>query len=839
MTGILRKIIDNVRGESEKRHWIIFDGDVDPEWVENMNSLLDDNRLLTLPNGERLALPHNVRIMFEVQDLKYATLATVSRTGMVWFSEETLTTQMILQNYLLTLRNVFVSGDYKLDESALPPIKGGEEGVPPSLLVQRALADVLEPHFAEGALVRQCLEHTSNNLVQVMDFTRLRCLGAFFSLLDMGVSQVHEYNMSHRDFPMDGERMKAFIEKKLVYALVWGFSGSCKIPIRCEFSEFIKSICDITLPEKPVIDYEVDVETCEWSLWTKKVPVIEVDAESMGTCVIQTLDTVRHVDVLYAWLAQHKPLLLCGPPGSGKTMTLFSTLRHAPNYEVCPINFSSATSPELILSTFEQKCEVKRTANGLVLQPTVPGKWIVVFCDEINLPEPDDYGTQRVITFLRQLVEQNGYWRPEDLQWITLERIQFVGACNPPTDPGRTPLSHRFLRHAPLILCDYPAYESLMQIYGTFARALLKGFPQLSPHWEPFTHCMVEFYTISQERFTPDQQQHYIYSPRELTRWVRGVFDALRAGGPPKEITVESLMRIWAHEGLRLFQDRLVTVAEREWTDEGINNVAKKHMPDLDVDTALERPILFSNWLSSRYESVDRDELRSFVKARLKVFYEEEMDIPLVLFDEVMDHILRIDRVFHQKQGHLLQIGQSGAGKTVLSRFVAWMNGLSVFTIRGSNRYSGEDFDNDLRTVLRRSGAEREKLCFIFDESNIKDTGFLERMNTLLANGEIPGLFEGEEYSQLMATIKENAFLDGTPLDTEEELYEWFTNQIIRNLHVVFTMNPAGGGFENRSSTSPALFNRCVLNWFGDWSSNALFQVFVCVSTRAHVSLRL
>ena len=55
-THILRKIIDNVRGESTKRHWIIFDGDVDPEWVENLNSLLDDNKLLTLPNGERLGM---------------------------------------------------------------------------------------------------------------------------------------------------------------------------------------------------------------------------------------------------------------------------------------------------------------------------------------------------------------------------------------------------------------------------------------------------------------------------------------------------------------------------------------------------------------------------------------------------------------------------------------------------------------------------------------------------------------------------------------------------------------------------------------------------------------
>ena len=54
------RIIENVRGELNKRQWIVFDGDVDPEWVENLNSVLDDNKLLTLPNGERLAIPPNV-----------------------------------------------------------------------------------------------------------------------------------------------------------------------------------------------------------------------------------------------------------------------------------------------------------------------------------------------------------------------------------------------------------------------------------------------------------------------------------------------------------------------------------------------------------------------------------------------------------------------------------------------------------------------------------------------------------------------------------------------------------------------------------------------------------
>ena len=68
------------------------------------------------------------------------------------------------------------------------------------------------------------------------------------------------------------------------------------------------------------------------------------------------------------------------------------------------------------------------------------------------------------------------------------------------------------------------------------------------------------------------------------------------------------------------------------------------------------------------------------------MFYEEELDVPLGLFNEVLEHVLRIDRIYRQPHGHLLLIGVSGSGKTTLSRFVAWMNGLKVFTLKVRRR---------------------------------------------------------------------------------------------------------------------------------------------------------
>jgi hypothetical protein len=94
----------------------------------------------------------------------------------------------------------------------------------------------------------------------------------------------------------------------------------------------------------------------------------------------------------------------------------------------------------------------------------------------------------------------------------------------------------------------------------------------------------------------------------ELSRWVRAMYEAI---SPPSssssasssssssvrsDLTLEELVRLWAHEALRLFQDRLVDVDEKDWTDAKINEVATKHFSSLDADAALRRPILFSNW---------------------------------------------------------------------------------------------------------------------------------------------------------------------------------------------------------------------------------------------------
>lgn len=97
LTMSARKV---VKESNDTICWIVNDGDIDPEWVESLNSVLDDNHLLTLPNGERINFGDNVNFIFETHEIRYASPATVTRLGMIFLSEEDVDIGRITQTWL-------------------------------------------------------------------------------------------------------------------------------------------------------------------------------------------------------------------------------------------------------------------------------------------------------------------------------------------------------------------------------------------------------------------------------------------------------------------------------------------------------------------------------------------------------------------------------------------------------------------------------------------------------------------------------------------------------------------------------------------------------------------
>lgn len=85
--GLISKIFREINTcgmRMNERRFICFDGDVDPHWIENMNSVLDNNKLLILTNGERIQLQNHCTLLFEIGHLKYASPATISRCAVIY-----------------------------------------------------------------------------------------------------------------------------------------------------------------------------------------------------------------------------------------------------------------------------------------------------------------------------------------------------------------------------------------------------------------------------------------------------------------------------------------------------------------------------------------------------------------------------------------------------------------------------------------------------------------------------------------------------------------------------------------------------------------------------------
>jgi len=202
---LVRQCVQSVTEGSDNRKWVIFDGPVDAVWIENMNTVLDDNKTLCLANSERIKLPSTLHMMFEVQDLKVASPATVSRCGMVYMEQIHIGMLSLVRTWGATTLSKLLSPD-RVEE----------------------LVKLICEHVEEGvAYVRefcsQKITASVHNLVQSM-------LNLLTTLLD------HE-----RGFDIHHPSVGKVIKLSFVWSFVWSIGANIHDHSRAGFQEWCRN----------------------------------------------------------------------------------------------------------------------------------------------------------------------------------------------------------------------------------------------------------------------------------------------------------------------------------------------------------------------------------------------------------------------------------------------------------------------------------------------------------------------------------------------------------------------------------------------------------------------
>jgi len=817
LSNIFREMNKPIAADRDEARYLIFDGDVDAVWVENMNSVMDDNKLLTLPNGERIRLQNHCKLLFEVYDLQFASPATISRCGMVYVDSKNLGYQPFVWTWLNSrtknaeadiLRGLF-------EKYAVPCVDWVLEGLDGEELVRRPRQTLPVTNLNMITQLCNLLNATISDHPRMQDPQILEALFIFCCVWSIGAVIVQRPEYTDRD------RFDAFIKHLASVGLVDG-----------------ERVAATQLPAKSLYEYCFDTNEGVWKAWRVFVMPYEPPADGQfSKILVPTVDVVRSTWLLKTVVQAGKPCLLVGESGTAKSVTIanFLYLLDQASNITLNVNFSSRTSSMDVQRAIEDSTE-KRTKD--TYGPPM-GKRLIMFVDDLNMPRVDTYGTQQPIALLKLFVERKGlYDRGKELTWKHMKDVLVVGAMGPPGG-ARNQVDPRFISLFSVFEIQFPSTDNLRTIYqAILSRHLQSRIPseeirdQLG---DKLTEATLDLYNFICDKLPPTPSRfHYIFNLRDLSR----VYEGLLLSVADRFSTPESFLRLWRNECLRVFHDRLICAEDKKLLCERLEVLVQQKFANLAVYT-LANPILFGDFrgtamaeLAKEGEAPPRmyEDLGDF--ANLKPVFEEILahynskmkPMTLVFFEDALEHLTRIHRILRLPQGNALLVGVGGSGKQSLARLAAYTAGCGVFEITLTRGYDEVSFREDVKKLYAALGQENKKMMFLFTDSHVADEGFLELINNMLTSGMVPALYDSAEKDGVVGGMRGEVEAAGLP-SSKESCWAYYVNKCRNNLHVVLAMSPVGETLRTRCRNFPGLVNNTVIDWFEPWPEQALQSV--------------
>ena len=833
--GVLAvKFRNFAKSETEDRKWLIFDGPVDAVWIENMNTVLDDNKKLCLNSGEIIAMSKVMNMMFEPMDLLAASPATVSRCGMIYMEPQGIGWRPMFEiwkdNYLpKTFKEEDISEINYLFETFVDPML----------------------HYHRKALIESSPTQDQNLVQSLMRI--LACL-------------LEPFNDENYFNNMEFKTRMNIIDYQFLFAMTWSMGGSLATESRKQFDIYLKKLTNgdvpevklkkkLSLPDRGnIFDFKFRVSENrpegEWIPWVDLLdPNETISARQLAQeIIVKTSDTLRYSFLLHMFIKNDIAALFCGPTGTGKSVytknVIFNELSKE-KYMVIDLAYSAQTKAFQAQDVIDNALTKRK--KGYYGPPV--GKKCVIFVDDLNMPAKEKWGAQPPIEILRQMIDQGGWYdfKEKERPFKNIVDITFVSAMGLPGG-GRTFITPRLLRHLNLVSFTSFDDDTMNRIFSTILHWYLSNnnFPaELIKIENKVVFGTIEVYkTVLKELRPTPTKSHYLFNLRDFAKVIFGICMADKE----RIQTMDHMIRLWTHEVWRVFGDRLIADEDKMLLLRSVKDIVRRtfganfdnifsHLDkngDGKVDQLDEiRALMFTDIMTATqvkkyYEEVlDYTKLQQSIENSLQNYnFTTDKPMDLVLFSFAVEHLVIISRILKQPGGNALLIGVGGSGRQSLTRLAAHIMEYDVKQIELSKNYGKNEWRDDIKAILKNAGGKGNHTVFLFTDSQIKDESFVEDINTLLNSGEVPNLYAPDEKAEIMELVRPMSRTEGKASDgTPAQLFAYFVERVKKMLHIVLCFSPIGEGLRTRIRNFPSLVNCCTIDWFSAWPSDALYSV--------------
>uniref|UniRef100_A0A158Q7Q4 Cytoplasmic dynein 2 heavy chain 1 n=1 Tax=Elaeophora elaphi TaxID=1147741 RepID=A0A158Q7Q4_9BILA len=774
--GVLTAAAREVVKDSSVSAWIIFDGDIDPEWIEALNSVLDDNRLLTMPSGERIQFGSNVNFIFETDNLSNASPATITRMGMILVSEEDMSIQELINNWLKEYNDVHPDMSIWIRDH-----------------LYRCLdwiwtKGVIEISVSKTATVKNALSH---------------------------LRDVTSYN-------------------EFLVALYRGLAPNISLKSRNQFATEVV-FNEVSLPDKlnPGNVY-YDKRAGSLLTYTDEMCMASNNDQLLNLeryPYILTANAQANRDTICSWLdnRNRQPFIIYGADGCGKESLLRYCLELDPNSQIAILHCSAQTESQQVLDLLHQYCVQVSSASGKVLKPKEKQN-LVLYLKAINVVKPDKWGTCEIIAFLQQLLTYKGYYN-EKLEWISLENIQLVLSITLANDEGHYLLPQRFVSLLRICTVEYPTKEELITIYSSYLAILIKDLSEpLRYRLNDLASTMVHLFNDVRNAFKPTDKAHYVFTLKDLSNWVFALTRYDITGTNIGEKFLYSML----YECRRIFKDRLVDDEHKQRFEDIISHNLSSAGVRNDEDNlfvSAQGAVSITMLKGAPLSMVSRKDYAKLLQEAVNRYEFEIANFKMPIFDEFVKLCSQIDRVITAPGGSLLLAGRAGMGRREAASLVANMHQMPVFSPKLTSFYGIKQFRNDLKTIIQDAAINGQHVVYIVEDYQLLHEAFLQSINSLLSSGNLPGIFSGQEFDSFLVSLREQASQDAF----QGDLYSYFVMKVKANLHIILILNVDDANFSIKCSSNPSLYKECSIIWNETWNKDALSQLSELILSRHNV----